>query len=288
MHIVRGSADTYDNQNMMAEKESVKDIKSDGDEELASESASSAAASAAVLTFEKTAPKVSFEFIDHFSLNKPSSTIRSRGVTTRIYDVDNNQLQLEQHTEIVTTKENGDDDKKSSSIKVVTKMKRIGGNNPGLIFLRLCYTLVALLMAGFTFVFISNVIVMQTMEIPRNFGQAAGTELNVPVLIANILSLPLLVYSMSSLMIFCLVFVRDVWAGHVMFRLLLPTVVPQVFFEWYSFIMYLFLPLFIMCIASFAGEDNTNEIAGMAWWLLMLISFLIFCAMVSSKDWLKS
>ena len=91
MHIVRGSADTR-NKNMIAEKESVKDIKSDGDEELASESASSAAASAAVLTFEKTAPKVSFEFIDHFSLNKPSSTIRSRGVTTRIYDVDNNQL----------------------------------------------------------------------------------------------------------------------------------------------------------------------------------------------------
>lgn len=276
---------------MTPEKESTKDIKSDGDEELASESASPAAA---VLTFDKTTPKVSFEFIDHFSLNKPSSTIRSRGVTTRIYDVDNNQLQLEQHTEIVNTKENGyddkkdPDDKKSSSIKVVTKMKRIGGNNPGLIFLRLCYTLVALLMAGFTFVFISNVIVMQTMEIPRNFGQAAGTELNVPVLIANILSLPLLVYSMSSLMIFCLVFVRDVWAGHVMFRLLLPTVVPQVFFEWYSFIMYLFLPLFIMCIASFAGANNTNEIAGMAWWLLMLISFLIFCAMVSSKDWLKS
>ena len=122
---------------------------------------------------------VSFAFIDHFSLKEPSSTVRSRrnGVTTRIYNVGNNQLQLEQHSEIVT--EEGDDDgdeeeqnnnssgKKKSKVKVVTKMKRVGGNNPGLIFLRLCYTLVALLMAGFTFVFISNVIVMQTMEVRK-------------------------------------------------------------------------------------------------------------------------
>ena len=84
---------------------------------------------------------VSFAFIDHFSLKEPSSTVRSRrnGVTTRIYNVGNNQLQLEQHSEIVT--EEGDDDgdeeeqnnnsnsgkKKKSKVKVVTKMKRVGG-----------------------------------------------------------------------------------------------------------------------------------------------------------------
>ena len=122
---------------------------------------------------------VSFAFIDHFSLKEPSSTVRFRrnGVTTRIYNVGNNQLQLEQHSEIVTGEGDDDDDgdeeqnnngdKEKPKVKVITKLKRVGGNNPGLIFLRLCYTLVALLMAGFTFVFISNVIVMQTMEVRK-------------------------------------------------------------------------------------------------------------------------
>ena len=232
-----------------------------------------------------TSTSVSFEFIDHFSLKQPSSTIRSRGVTTRIYAVDNNQLQLEQHSEIVQQEQGQggkEDDIKhnKNEVKVVTKMKLLGGNNPGLIFLRICYTLVALLMAGFTFVFISNVIVMQTMEIPRNFGMAAGTSLNVPVLVANILSLPLLIYSMSSLMIFCLIFVGDVWNGHVMLRLLLPAQVPRVYLEWYSFILYMFIPMLILCIAAFVGANNTKEIGGLAWWSCMLISFLIFCALV--------
>ncbi|KAL7540552.1 hypothetical protein ACHAXR_010204 [Thalassiosira sp. AJA248-18] len=227
-------------------------------------------------TTPKTTAAVSFEFIDHFSLRQPSSTIRSRGVTTRIYDVDNNQLQLEQRSEIVP----GDEEHNKNEVKIVTTMKRLGGNNPGLIFLRICYTLVALLMAGFTFVFISTVIVMQTMEIPRNSGQAAGASLNVPIMVANVLALPLLVYSMSSLMIFCLIFVGDTWNGHVMFRLLLPTQVPRLYLEWYSFILYMGVPMLILCIAAFVGADNTKEIGGLAWYCCILISFLIFCALV--------
>ena len=226
-------------------------------------------------------PSVSFEFIDHFSLRQPSSTIRSRGVTTRIYDVDNNQLQLEQHSEAAIIQGDEEEDggaTTKSQVKVITKMKLLGGSNPGLIFLRVCYTLVALLMAGFTFVFAANVIVMQTMEIPRNSGQASGASLNVPVLIANILSLPLLVYSMASLMVFCFLFVGDVWSGHIMFRLLLPNQIPRVYLEWYSFILYMFIPLLILCIASFAKAD-TKEIGGIAWYCCMVISFLVFCAL---------
>lgn len=108
----------------------------------------------------------------------------------------------------------------------------------------------------------------------------AGTAINVPVLVANILSLPLLIYSMSSLMIFALVFVSDVWSGHVMFNLLLPAKVPRVYLEWYSFLLYMFIPMLVLCIASFAKADNAGEIGGLAFWICMLISFLLFCAFV--------
>lgn len=110
------------------------------DEELPQETAEATQPSSTKHTTSNN-DSVSFAFIDHFSLKEPSSTVRSRrnGVTTRIYNVGNNQLQLEQHSEIVT--EEGDDDgdeeeqnnnrnsgkKKKSKVKVVTKMKRVGG-----------------------------------------------------------------------------------------------------------------------------------------------------------------
>lgn len=241
------------------------------------------APAAEVETDTNNTASVSFEYIDHFSLRQPSSTIRSRGVTTRIYDVDNNQMQLEQSSEIITNNDDEGGGNKKTQVKIVTKMKRLGGsgaNNVGLIFLRICYTLVALLMAGFTFVFGANVIVMQAMEIPRNSGQAAGHSLNVPVMIACVLSLPLLVYSMASLAIFSLVFVRDCWNGHETFRLLLPAHVPHVVWEWYSFILYMGVPMLVLCIASFSGASNTREISGLAWYCCMLFSFLLFCALI--------
>ena len=116
------------------------------DEELPQETAEATQPSSTKHTTSNN-DSVSFAFIDHFSLKEPSSTVRSRrnGVTTRIYNVGNNQLQLEQHSEIVT--EEGDDEydddeeeqnnnnnnnsnsgkKKKSKVKVVTKMKRVGG-----------------------------------------------------------------------------------------------------------------------------------------------------------------
>lgn len=222
------------------------------------------------------APSVTFEYVDHFSLRQPSSTVRSRGVTTRVYDVGNEQLQLQQHSEVVDDDEGG----KKDRIRVVTKTKRLGGTNLGLLFLRLLYGLVALLVAGFTALFAANVIVMQAMEIPRNYGEMAGTTLNVPVMIANILSLPLLVYSMASLVLFCLVFAWDVWTGHGTLRLMLPEGVPRVVLEWYSFVLYLGIPILVFCVASFAKAEA--KVRGRIAFLSSVSSFLL--CFVERKD----
>ena len=42
--------------------------------------------------------------------------------------------------------------------------------------------------------------------------------------------------------------------------------------------LYMFIPLLILCIASFAKAD-TKEIGGIAWYCCMVISFLVFCAL---------
>jgi hypothetical protein len=244
-----------------------------------------------------TTVSVDLQFIDHFSLKQPSSTIRSRRgkqVTTHVYDLPNDQLQLSQHyhTKVTNnpTNEEGKDteDKQQTTIQVITKMKRSPGINIGLSILRLFYTLVALLNCGFIFIFALSILVYQCMEIPRNSGQQAGESINVEVMIATILSLPLFVYSFASLMIYSVVFVADVWRGHDTFRLLLPNykknknggLVSSTVLEWYQFIMYLGIPLLVFIIASFSKSNETGRIAGLTWYFCMLFSFFLFCAVV--------
>lgn len=221
---------------------------------------------------------IDVEFVDHFSLKQPSSSVRSRGVTTRVYDLANDQLQLE-HRMILS-----DSDQDNKNGKVQLTMQRLRGGNLGLRILRTMYTLVALLMAGFTFVLTCNIIVMQAMEIPRNSGQAAGHALNVPVLIAIVLSLPMLVYSMASVMVFASVFVADTWNGHALFSLLVGTAVPHVYVEWYCFVLYLGVPLAAYIFASLLGKDNWREIGGLVWYACFTISFIIFSAFVFYRE----
>ena len=218
---------------------------------------------------------IDFEFVDHFSLKQPSSSVRSRGVTTRVYDLANDQLQLE-HQIVVSDK--------NKNLQVQLTMQRLRGGNLGLRILRSMYTLVALLMAGFTFVLTCNIILMQAMEIPRNSGQAAGYALNVPIFIANILSLPMLVYSMASVMVFASVFVTDTWNGHVLFSLLVGTRVPHVYVEWYCFVLYLGVPLAAYVIVALMGKDNWQEIGGLVWYACFTISFIIFSALVFYRE----
>ena len=218
-------------------------------------------------------PPIEIHFMDHFSLKQPSSTVRSRTTgaaggggtsTTRVYDLANDQLQLE-HRWIHCDNDDDDDIKMTNNVGTTTTsqkleftMQRLRGGNLGLRILRTWYTLVALLMAGFMFVLTCNIIVMQAMEIPRNANEADGAEVNTPVMIANILSMPLLVYSMASIMVFASVFVSDTWNGHVLFSLLVGTnnnnSIPRVYVEWYCFILYLGVPLMAYIIASLMGQ----------------------------------
>jgi len=249
-------------------------------------------------TNNNTTVSVDLQFIDHFSLKQPSSTIRSRRgkkqVTTHVYDLPNDQLQLSQCYTTTSNKEEGKDTEgqqqttQTTTIQVITKMKRSPGINIGLSILRIFYTLVALLNCGFIFIFALSILVYQCMEIPRNSGQQAGESINVEVMIATILSLPLFVYSLASLMIYSVVFVADVWRGHDTFRLLLPkgrrdgvsSTVSSTVLEWYQFIMYLGIPLLVFIIASFSKSNETGRIAGLTWYFCMLISFFLFCGVV--------
>jgi len=229
-------------------------------------------------------PQIEFDFVDHFSLKQPSSSVRSRGgVTTRVYDLANDQLQLE-HRIVSVAKSSKSNQENTQTTQIQVTMQRLRGGNMGLRILRTFYTLVSLLVAGFTFVLAANIIVMQALEIPRNSGYVTGTKMNVPVMVATCLSLPLLVYSMASVMILASVFVTDAWNGHVLYSLLLGPTIPRVYVEWYSFVAYMGTPLLAYSIAALMGKDNWQQVGGLAWYGCMTVSFIIFCALVLYRE----
>lgn len=160
---------------------------------------------------------INFDFEDHFSLKSPSANVRFRGKNVHIYDLANDQLQLEHR--LITADEDGDDQEKGgglsgendndgNKIKIQIAMKRMRGGSLGLRILRGLYTLAALLMFGFLFVFSAQMVAYYIMEIPH-----PNDDLKIGTLLSSIAALPVMVYSMSSLMVFGMVFIGDTWNG---------------------------------------------------------------------------
>lgn len=216
---------------------------------------------------------VDLEFVDHFSLRTPSSTVRYRTKQVQVYDLVNDQLQLEH--EVVNN------DSKKPSLQVT--MHRLRSGSIGLRFLRTIYSLVALLVLAFLLIFAAQVIAFQAMEIPKHSGQGANQELRIDVMIATILSLPLLGYSMASLMVLACAFVTDCWNGHVLFALLIPVSAHRnalVWVEWFSFTFYICVPVLALIISSFMGKADYFSMFALTWYICMNFSFFCFSALV--------
>ncbi|CAB9522076.1 Lipase (class 3) [Seminavis robusta] len=245
---------------------------------------------------------VDLDFVDHFSLRQPSSTVgafsRRQRRQVRVYNLVNDQLQLE-HKLLLDDPENantadseeGDDndgnhETKTSKLTLQVTMQRLRRGSMGLRLLRGFYTLIALLMFGFIFVFAAQVVSFQAMEIPRYYGEGEpGTTIYVNRLVAVIFSLPLLAYSMASLLALAMVFVSDCWNGHVLFALLFSGFQPhaelqRVPVEWFCFVMYIVIPVITMIVTMFMGRSDWSEIGALTWYASMNLSFFIFCAMV--------
>lgn len=223
------------------------------------------------------AASANIEFVDHFSLKQSASNIRFRNKHVRIYELSNDQLQLESET-IVLEGSDGETSEQNPRQRQIITVKRMPAATFGLRVLRAIYTLVSLLMLGFLFVFASQVIIFQILEIPKHDGDATDHPLDINIVLATIFSLPLLVYSMGSFMVLGTIFVGDTWSGHPLFGMLLS--LPKVAIEWLSFIMYIAIPGLAAIITEFAGFQNWWEVTSLVWVACMTISFFCFCAMV--------
>ena len=130
------------------------------------------------------------EYESHFTLRIPTSTVHFRGSTLRVIDTDHDQIILQQSGQNRTKKKN----------KVL--VKRLSPSTYANRFLRIGYTLVTILFLGFLFVFALQVLLFLFIALPVDGGytSSGGSAVDVIGLISTLLSFPVMLHGLASLM----------------------------------------------------------------------------------------
>lgn len=128
------------------------------------------------------------EYESHFTLRIPTSTVHFRGSTLRVIDTDHDQIILQQQHRT----------KKKNKVLV----KRLSPSTYANRFLRIGYTLVTILFLGFLFVFALQVLLFLFIALPVDGGytSSGGSAVDVIGLISTLLSFPVMLHGLASLM----------------------------------------------------------------------------------------
>jgi len=141
------------------------------------------------------------EFESHFTLRIPTSTVHFRGSTLRVIDTDQDQIILQETTHNynshVSTGD-GDYDNKHIMNKVV--VKRLSPTSYSNRFLRIGYTLITILLLGFLFVFSLQVLLFLFIALPVDGGYTSIGSLDTVGIVSTLLSFPIMLHGLSSLM----------------------------------------------------------------------------------------
>ena len=218
-------------------------------------------------------------FVDHFSLGEPSSTVKFRGNRVHVYDGFNEQFLLE-------------DRKSPHSNRHDITVKRVEFQSFGLVLLRLSYLCVALLVFAGCFVVTFQIILFLFVKVAIE-GKLAAETLNedgstdvwpiIPDLIGTILSCPLFLYGFSNLMGMATTFVAESWNGGDLIRSIMglkKAVMREIVF----FFFFILVPVVTYIVCVFEKVDRPWEFTVYAWATSVLVAFFFFCFGVVSSE----
>ena len=224
---------------------------------------------------DKTGPN----FTDHFSLRHPSSTVRFRGARVHVYEAGNEQILLEDHR---SSRDVHDDNGKSRrQHRHTITVKRMDWSGFGLRTLRLAYALIALLLVGFAFVLCFQIVLFLFLNLPID-ANASSIEARRgrTRIVGTLLSVPVFLFGMSSLMAIGTTFVSDCWQGGPLIRAVsgLPSLVTEVLF----FVFFILVPALTAVVTLMAQYENPWEVTCRAWCLSGVRLFSVRSALASS------
>lgn len=217
-------------------------------------------------------------FVDHFSLREPSSTVKFRGARMHVYETTNEQIVLEDR---VSSKDAFGEKIDDESLKTQGRrhnitVKRVHFANFGLFFLRMLYTLVSLLLFGFLFALSFQSILFVFIKLATDSRTAAENQDSFAIIkvVASLFSAPMFLYGFSSLMAIATTFVMEAWSGGNLFRSVIGF--PEAVREALYCVLLLFLPALTLVGSFFARFDNAWEYACYAWFMGVTFLFCIF------------
>jgi len=209
-------------------------------------------------------------FQSHFTLRIPTSTVHFRGNILRIIDTEQEQIILQQ--KIPTDDDGGMDSKKA---KVV--VKRLSPGTYGYRMLRVGYALIAILFMGFLFVVCFQILLFLFAALPVEAGYSSSqSSVSGLAIVSTLLSIPLMIYGMSSLMSLCSAFVVDAFHGGALFR---STIVEVMYM-----MVFLVIPMTTFAVALMAGHAESWRLTSGVWGILVLILFCVWGLAVTYRE----
>lgn len=139
-----------------------------------------------------------------YSLRIPISSVRFRGSHLHVIDTDHDQIILKQH-------ENHDDKQNKPTL-----VKRLSPTTYAQRALRIGYSLITIIFVGFLFVFCCQVLLFLGIALPVNADEA--WKIPSLHLVSTLLSIPVFLYGLTSLMTMGCAFVIDAHRGGALFR----------------------------------------------------------------------
>ena len=223
-------------------------------------------------------------FVDHFSLREPSSTVRFRGARVHVYETTDEQIVIEDRVssrdEFFGDVDDDDDDEGESgrlrNRRHSLTVKRVPFANFGLFLLRILYTLVSLLLFGYLFAFSFQTLLFVFIKLATEARQASD-EYDPYMFVSvatTLLSAPMFLYGFSSLMALATTFVSEAWSGGNLFRAVIgfPSAVKETMYC----VLLLLLPAMTLVGSLFARIDRVWEITCYAWVAGVIFMFALF------------
>ena len=139
-----------------------------------------------------------------YSLRIPISTVRFRGSHLHVIDTDHDQIILKQ--------QESHNDKQNKA----TLVKRLSPTTYAQRALRIGYSLITIIFVGFLFVFCCQVLLFLGIALPVNADEA--WKIPSLHLVSTLLSIPVFLYGLTSLMTMGCAFVIDAHRGGALFR----------------------------------------------------------------------
>ncbi|GBG32792.1 Hypothetical Protein FCC1311_090172 [Hondaea fermentalgiana] len=202
------------------------------------------------------------ELQDHFTLGTAITHLRFRDARVQVIQEKNHQIVIEDDI----------DEDDYPVVRLSVKKSNVG--NFGLSFLRVIYTVGAIVLLGFVFAGAIDVILHVFLSIVANLQPREGEDGNMGFGIIELLAVPTFIHSLANAITLAFGFVADIWDGFVFFRYITHrSVVASEWFAWAAFVL---CPLLALSSCILSGREDWWHVTALTLFFAYLVLYSIY------------